>query len=241
MKRLLVASLAGLLTFSLEARAEWVVSAYTGVSHTFPTDLRVRQSSTGSDATFDGVSWAPHPFTQGAPYYGLRLSYFPSDSLHAGTMIDFTHYKMYAETADELHVHGTWNGVAVNEVTSLGARVQRLQVSHGVNLTSLDAEYRWGSTLAQGTWETHAGGGLLVYLPHSEGTIDQVGVSNDYQYGGVGGQIFGGTEYGLSRHIALSMEGKFDAGSLDLTLDPSTRIDLQVRTAHLIGGVAFHF
>jgi hypothetical protein len=37
------------------------------------------------------------------------------------------------------------------------------------------------------------------------------------------------------------IEGKFDIGSLDVKLNPGTRISTQVRTLHLIGGVSLHF
>lgn len=239
MKRLWTLPLAGVLTlWQGQAHAEWVVTAYTGVSHTFASDLRILQP--GSDVTFDAVSWAPHPFSQGAPYYGVRISYFPPSS-HVGATIDFTHYKMYAQTADLVNMHGTWNGAPVNERVLLGSEVQRLQMSHGVNLTSINAEYRWDPTFTPGIWQMHAGAGLLVYLPHAEGVIDGTGVSESYQYGGFGGQIYGGTEYGLTQHVGLLLEGKFDAGSLDLDLDPRTRIETDVRSLHLIGGVSFHF
>jgi hypothetical protein len=240
MKQITVALLL-VLVLCREARAEWVLAAYTGASHTFASDLRVRQSASSSDATFAGVSWAPHPLTQGAPYYGLRLSYFPSTQPRLGATLDYTHYKIYAETADVVAVHGTWNGAPLNTVAALASRVQHLEISHGVNLTSVNAQYRWGPDFGQGVWQLHAGAGLLVYLPHTEGTVDGTGVSGDYQYAGAGGQIFGGVEYGLWRHFGAIMEGKFDAGHLELDLDPNTRITTQVRTLHLIGGIAFHF
>jgi hypothetical protein len=241
MKQLSIALLIALLTLRGEARAEWVAAVYTGVSHTFSSDLHVRQSDSGSNATFEGVSWAPHPFTQGAPYYGLRLSYFPSTSSPLGVTLDFTHYKMYAETSETVYLHGTWNGAPFNGLTNLGARIQAFRVSHGVNLTSINAQFRWGPAYSKGAWQAHTGAGVLVYLPHSEGTVDDVGVSGDYQYGGTGGQIFAGAEYGLARHLAIMVESKFDFGNLKLELDPRTRIDTQVRTLHLIGGLAFHF
>lgn len=240
MKWLWTAPLAGVLTlWQAQAWAEWVVTVYTGVSHTFASDVRIRQG--GSDATFAAVAWAPHPFSQGAPYYGVRITYFPRSASHAGALLDFTHYKMYAETADLVPVHGVWNGAPVHETAILASRVQRLQISHGVNLTSISGEYRWNPVFAPGVWQTHAGAGLVVYLPHAEGVIDGTSVSGGYEYGGFGGQIFGGTEYGLTQHLGLLLEGKFDAGSLDLNLDPQTRIETDVRSLHLIGGISWHF
>jgi hypothetical protein len=225
-----------------KAHAEWLAFAYTGVSHTFASDLRVRQPASATDATFEHVSWAPHPFTQGAPYYGIRLTYFPESNSHIGAAIDFTHYKLYAETAETVHMRGTWNGAALNQSTYLASRIQQLEISHGVNLTSINVQYRWRpSPFGRNVLETHAGAGFLVYLPHAEGTVNGESVSGDYQYAGSGGQIFGGTEYGLSRHLGIATEAKFDIGSLDINLDPNTRIETHVRTLHLIGGITFHF
>ncbi len=241
MNRLSVLFQIGSLIFSMEARAEWVLTVYTGVSHTFASELHIQQSSSHSDLTFDNVSWSPHPFTQGAPYYGLRVSYFPTRSPRLGATFDFTHYKMYAQTADVVHMHGMSNGVFVNQLISLGTRVQAFQVSHGVNLTSVNAQSLWGPAFGANVWQYHTGAGLLVYVPHSEGTINNEGVSGDYEYGGAGGQVFAGAEYGLSRHFGALLESKFDIGSLDLDLHPSTRIKTQVRTLHLIGGLTFHF
>ena len=230
-----------LLLFCGPARAGWVLSLYTGVSHTFASDLSVSQSATRSQATFEGVSWAPHPYSQGAPYYGLRISYFAGRADHLGAALDYTHYKMYLQTADSVHVQGIWNGTPVNAFAPLAQRVQRLEIAHGVNLASLNAVYRFNPDFAKGRWDAHAGAGLLVYVPHSDGVIDGVGVNERYQYGGAGGQLFAGTEYKLLQHVALMLEGKFDAGSVDIDLDPSTRIHTQVRSVHLFGGVALHF
>jgi len=232
--------LVGLLFWRV-AHAERIVAVYIGISHTFASDLRVRQPASGSDVTFESVSWAPHPLTQGAPYYGLRFSYFPARAPHTGAAVDFTHYKMYAETAHIVRVRGTWNGVHVDDLSQLSARLQHLEVSHGVNLTSINAQFRWSPALAKGIWARHIGAGLLVYSPHAEGAVGNTAVSGGYQYGGFGGQVFGGAEYGLSSRFGLLIEGKFDIGRLELDLEPRTRIETSVRTLHLIGGVGFHF
>jgi hypothetical protein len=237
----LIASMA-LLAPAGEAHAEWIAFVYTGTSHTFGSQVRIRQPDSRTDATFESVSWAPHPFTQGAPYYGIRVSYYPGASAHVGAALDFTHYKMYAETAAVVRLQGVWNGSAVNELTYLGSRIQHLEISHGVNLTSINAQYRWKPAIGSaGRWQTHVGAGVLVYLPHAEGRVNDVGVSGDYQYAGQGGQIFGGAGYQLSRHLGVMLESKFDVGSLDVDLDPRTRISTDVRTVHVLAGFTVRF
>jgi hypothetical protein len=242
------ALLVGLFALHTDARAEWVLTLYTGASHTYASTVHVTRPSTASDASFDGVPWAPHPFALGAPYYGVRLSYFPSRKAHVGATLDFTHYKMYAETAEPVKARGVWNGAPLHADAPLDRYVQSFQISHGINLTSLDGQYRWNPLFEHGPWEKHVGAGLLVYLPHSEGTIDGLGVSGDYRYAGWGGQIFGGVEYALHRRwtprwsrLTLLIESKLDMGSLDLDLDPLTRVHTRVATLHLLGGIAVHF
>jgi transposase len=108
-------------------------------------------------------------------------------------------------------------------------------------MTSIGAEYRWNPAFELGRWRTHVGAGVLIYLPHAETTINSIPEHSNYQYAGSGGQIFGGTALRVHRHIALMMEGKFDMGSLDVNLDPGTRLSTQVRTLHIIGGVSLQF
>jgi hypothetical protein len=244
MKPVVCALSTGLLSFCSAARAEWVLSIYTGTSHTRASDLRIRQPGSGSDATFQSVHWAPRPF-EDAPYYGLRISYFPARARHLGGSFELTHYKMYARTERILPVRGLWNGAPVNESAAMSTRVRNLQISHGVNLIGVNANYRWvPAPDADGgaqRWRPHIGAGLVGYGPHAEGSINGISSSGDYQLAGWGAQVFAGTEYWLSRHVSLLIEGKFDAGRLDIDLEPHARAETSVNTLHALGGVAWHF
>jgi hypothetical protein len=232
------------LGFCCPGHAEWVLSLYTGTSHTWASDLRIRQGGSASDATFQGVHWAPRPF-EAAPYYGIRISYFPADAARLGGTFDFTHYKMYADTGRAGWVRGTWKGFPVNQYAPMNARVQNFEISHGVNLTSLNVQYRWRGAFdtPQGAsrWEPYIGVGLVGYLPHAEGSINGVPSSANYPLGGFGGQIFTGAEYRLWRCVGLLLETKFDAGNLAIDLNPATRAETSVRTLHIVGGLAMHF
>ena len=224
------------------------MTLYTGTSHTYASTVHVYQPATGSDATFAFVSWAPHPFGLGPPYFGVRLAWFAGPSAHLGALIDFTHYKMYAETAEWVRARGLWRGARLDTYAPLGTFVQNLEVSHGVNLTSVAAEYRWNPGFDDGPWQTHVGAGLDAYLPYAQGTIDEVAVNGNYQYAGWGGQVFGGAQYTLPRRwtpqwmrLGLLIESKLDHGDLHLDLDPATRVQTRVTTLHLIAGVSWHF
>jgi len=248
MRSAVYSTFVGLLGCCSCARAEWVATLYTGDSHTYATPLTIIQPGTQSDATLSPVSWAPHPLGHGAPYYGIRVSYFPGGRSHVGATFDFTHYKMYAETEEPGYFRGEWNGKPVNAFTNVAAGVQSLEIAHGVNLVSLNAQYRWNPLFDDGPWQTHIGAGLVAYVPHADGIIDKVGVDENYEYGGMGGQIFGGAEYTLparwqpqNMRFTLLIESKLDSGKLDLHLDPDTQLETRVTTLHLIAGVSLHF
>lgn len=229
---------------SSAAHAEWVVSVYTGTSRTQNSALRIRQTASGSNAQFSDVEWSARPF-EDAPYYGVRISYFPGRSPSLGSSLDFTHYKMYAQTNRVVAVHGTWDGSAVDERAPMNTRVQGYEVSHGVNLTALNLQYRWGAHDDTGAiprrWYPQVGVGIAAYLPHAEGTINDVSSAGNYQLAGFGYQLFAGTEYRLTGRVGLLIEAKFDRGKLDIDLDPATRAETTTRTLHALAGVSLHF
>lgn len=244
MKRVVLVGAASALGLCSAARAELIVSLYTGTSQTHSSNLQLRQSGSESDAEFQGVHWQARPF-EDAPYYGVRISYFPRHRPRVGASLDFTHYKLYAETERVVAVRGTWDGAPVDETTRMNTRVSDFEVSHGVNLTSLNVHYRWhtarGTSSTGERWHPHVGGGIVAYLPHAEGTINDVPASGDYQFAGFGYQLLAGTEYRLAGRLSLLLETKFDAGRLDIDLDPQTRAVTRVRTVHMLAGIALHF
>lgn len=235
--RVAYTAVASLFALCAEARAEWIVSLYTGSSWSRHSDLRVVQPPSNSDATFGDVHWDARPF-EDAPYYGLRVAYFANSSPRFGGTFDYTHYKMYAQTQRVTAVRGLWNGGPVNEAASLATRVQTLEISHGVNLASLNAEYRWPEV---GRWSAHIGGGVVGYWPHAEGTINALSVGADYHLAGGGAQVFAGGEYRLARHLGLLIQGKAEAGKLDIDLAPQTRLVTHTHTLHALTGISLHF
>ncbi len=243
--RLRVTVAAGvLLSVGSAARGELTLALYTGTSHTHSSDLRIRQGGTDSNVEFHGVRWEPRPFSSGAPYYGVRLSYFPGPVARLGGSIDFTHYKMYAETDRSIEVRGTWNGVPVNATVPMRSWVQGFEVSHGVNLTSLNVEYRWAADRVTGRpyrWQPHVGAGVAVYLPHAEGVVNGVPVAGNYQRAGQGYQVFAGAEYRWFTRFGLFFDTKFDNGSLDIDLAPGVRAQTRTRTFHGVAGLVWHF
>jgi hypothetical protein len=228
---------------SVPTYAEWVLALYTGTSHSARSDLRVRQSATGSDAIFRDVNWEPRPFDD-APYYGISLAWYPRDDPQWNASFDFTHYKMYLQTDDSAEVQGQWNGSPVDTRAPVDARISSFEISHGVNLSALNVGWR-GSAAAQHGFLSRvtpeAGAGLVGYLPHAEGSINGVSSEADYHLSGSGYQAFAGAEYRVSPRIGVLVRVKFDVGRLDMTLSPQTRIETRSETLHGLAGVALHW
>jgi hypothetical protein len=225
------------------AQAEVLLTLYTGVSSTRSSDLRVSQPITGSDATFENVSWRARPF-EDAPYYGIAIAFFPAPQARLGGSFDFTHYKMYADTSKSLRVHGRWNGSPINQIAPVDTRIQNLEISHGVNLMAFNLLRRWSYPDRRGLFsrlEPQIGVGVGGYGPHAEGSINGISSGADYQWAGKGFQLFAGGEYRFTRHIGMTLNAKFDAGKLDIDLQPDARLQTHTRTLHAIGGLNGHF
>lgn len=196
-----------------------------------------------SDVTFDRLHWQARPF-EDAPYYGLSFAYFPSDSARWGGSFDYTHYKMYAETDRQTRVQGQWNGVPVDESALVNSRIGALEISHGVNLVSLNAARRGSLPQTTGMLSRVTpllGAGVVAYGPHAEASINGVSSGAGYRYAGAGFQVFASGEYRLSRHVGLLIQTKFDAGTLNIDLKPEAHLETRTQTAHLIGGFSLHF
>jgi hypothetical protein len=227
--------------FAGPVAAETWISLYSGTSDTADSDVRIRQPSAETDAEFHGLSWRAQAF-EDSPYYGIRLTYFPTSSSRVGGSLDFTHYKIVADTGRVLAVDGVWNGVVVSASEPMNLRVQQFEVSHGVNLLALNLMYRWplgrAAALAQARWQLYAGAGPVVYVPHAEATINGSFTSADYRLAGIGYQVLAGVQCRVSRRVRLFAEAKQDYGDLDLHFQGDTRAKTRVRTIHGLAGIA---
>ncbi len=226
--------------FAAMASAEVSISVYSGTSDTATSDLRIREPSSDSDATFHGVRWQARPF-EDSPYYGIRLAYFQTNSSRIGASLDFTHYKIYAETERTLALDGRWDGVTVKGIGPMYLRVQHFEVSHGLNLAALNMIYRWplgpAAALPESRWQAYVGAGLVAYVPHAEATINGNFTSAGYQLGGFGYQVLAGLQCRVSRRMSLFAELKQDGGGLNMDFQGDTRARTGVRTFHALGGV----
>jgi len=224
--------------------AETIVSGYLGEAWTQDSDLQVIQPASGSAATFRGVSWDSKSF-ESPPYYGLRVTYFPERFPQWGVGLDFTHYKIYAETDKTVPVDGTWNGASINEVARLGDRVQKFNVSHGVNYIGPTLAYRWtldaSGRFPDGRWNPYLGAGPVYYINHPENTIN--GLTNDeaYETSGWGWQAFGGLSYRINSSLSVFGELKYNQGTAKVQTAGGGHAETDLNTTHATIGIGWSF
>src|SRR5262245_48864448 len=118
------------------AGAEGFVDLYLGKSFTRSSDVRIRQSSLGSDFSFEDVTFDDRSFDS-PQYYGGRGGYFFEAVPWFGVGLEFFHFKMYADTADVRRVDGVVAGAPVGGSTLVSTLVQRFDISHGVNYATV--------------------------------------------------------------------------------------------------------
>jgi lipid A oxidase len=219
--------------------AENVFAMYGGTSFTRDSDLRIKQSG-GTSLHLRDVHWDADPF-KAAPYYGLRYTRFLEQHPAWGIALDYTHYKMYAKTGRIIAADGTWQGERIYGSAPMDRYVQHFELSHGVNMLSLNGIYRWqGLGLLQGRLQPYVGAGLVHYWPHSENTVNNLSHETGYQASGFGYQLLGGVQYQIGERWGLFAEIKFNSGTAKVDIaggDAQTSL----RTFHALGGLQYRF
>jgi len=228
--------LAGL---ALPATAESLFSLYTGTSFTRDSDLRINQAG-GTGLTVRDVRWDADPF-KAAPYYGLRYTRFFDQHPNWGIALDYTHYKMYAQTDRQVRVDGTWKGAPLNASARMDQYVQHFEISHGVNMLSLTGIYRWQNlSMLAGRLQPYVGAGLAYYRPHSENTVNNLSHGTGYDASGFGYQLLGGAQYRLGDRWGLFGEVKFNSGTAKVGIAEGSA-ETPLKTFHALGGLQYSF
>ncbi|MBC7809137.1 MAG: outer membrane beta-barrel protein [Akkermansiaceae bacterium] len=225
------------------------ISLYTGSTSSQSSDLRLTQPRLGTDVTYRDVSFEGRPFT-GSPYYGLKVGYFLPKTPRVGFELEFNHAKMYAKLGESKQLTGTWQGQPVNTVEPLSDRIDRYQITNGINALSFNILYRVPVIVSDkypdGRLQPYIGGGPQYTALYSINQIDGLGVSEKYHPNGWGYQLFGGARYLLNTHLGAFIEGKYqhgDAASIiaDQGDDQGGRGDADIRMAQLAGGLFYQF
>jgi hypothetical protein len=129
------AAAAALLALSAPARADWVIGHYRGGAATRANTVTIDRAAgapggnvTIASVDYDGESW------KRPVYYGYRISRFFTGTPHLGLELEFTHAKAIADIGQSVSVNGT--------TVPLSAVMQRLELSHGLNLALANIAFR---------------------------------------------------------------------------------------------------
>jgi lipid A oxidase len=234
-------AIAAAIAGAASARAEWVVSAFTGSAMTENTDVKLRQP--GTDLTFHDASFEGRDF-ESPFYYGGRVSYFlEREQSSFGFGAEFFHAKAYLNSGDTVHVTGTRGGLSVDDQEPISNSIQQFNNSHGLNYLTADAMYRWVFSNRDksfiGRLQPYLGAGIGVVIPHVESDVGGLSFQ-EYQVHGPGVVAFGGLNFDITKHFSIFAEYKFSYSDLDEPI-PGGSISYTPLTHNLIGGFSINF
>lgn len=218
------------LVVTQNADARLAISIYLGGSQTAPSNLRVVQPSRGNDATLRRVPWLAYPF-RFEPYYGIRLTWIPPGHAWARLALDYTHYKTYANTTNEVEQSGTWHGAPFQTTGPMNERVQSFEMTHGLNMAGLTIVH----VFSAGDNGVYAGIGPVIYVPHSENTVDGSRVNAHFNFGGFGFQVVGGASTCIG-NSQVFVELKYNDGHPQVSIADGYA-QTPVHTVHELAGV----
>jgi hypothetical protein len=210
---------------------------------TRPSDLRIIQPSTATDATFEGVRWKGHPF-QSSRYYGYRVMTYLPRQPRLGLGVDFVHYKVYAQVNQDRRIVGTWQGEPVDTVAPMHDRVQEFRITNGVNAITLIAHYRLqmvrSEAFPEGRLQPYIGGGSSYYLMFPINKVNnKSNRQHGYQASGFGYTMQAGVRYGVFRNGAVFLETRYNRGDAKVEIAEGGKADTDLRTAHIQAGFTF--
>lgn len=177
---LALAALAALAGAAQAARGELLLEVFLGKAFNRPADLVLSQPGKGTDARFRGVAFEDQSF-RSPPYYGYRAVYFPSRRSPLGVGLEFVHAKAVAVTDRSYPAEGRLRGRPAGARERLADTVQSFEVSHGLNLLTLNLVAR---PAAPGRAWPYGGLGVGVGIPHAESVVEGKGGPSRYELSG---------------------------------------------------------
>lgn len=239
-RRLWLAAALGVGLSGEAAHAALVISIYGGKALTRDSDVTLQQPD-GTDLTFQDVSWEDRSFDRPI-YYGVRLTYWPSDSARWGVALDSTHAKIHADLDQTVTVVGIRGGNPVRGSEVLGDTFGNLAFSHGHNLITVNALYRWPpwtKTFA-GEVRPYIGIGAGVAYPHVEVDLNGV-VTDEFQNAGPAYQGLLGLDFKAFKYISLFTEYKLGYADIDADLKGGGSVQLKPWTHQFVLGASYSF
>jgi hypothetical protein len=220
------------------ARSEVSLALYSGKSVPDQSDLHLQQGST--DLTFKNVHWSDRSF-QNPVYYGARVSYWFDEQPQSGMALDFTHAKIYLAEEDRVKVRGVRNGQAVSGTEPIADSINSFSLSHGLNMLTVNALYRWFSNRSQslpGQTHFYSGLGAGISIPHVEADINGVKTER-YQFAAgpvVNGLV--GLNYEVTKHLSAFLELKLSFADVNADLHGGGSIQTHAYLYQFIMGLA---
>ncbi len=219
------------------AAAEFQFGTYMGWNGSADSNVTYRNGST--DFTLKDVPWLGLSFVGdgGAPYYGLRGTYWFDSNPHWGVMLDYTHAKVRADPNAVVTATGTTSGTV-----SVGAVYQTLEFTDGLNLLTLNAMYRLDPI---GRFQPYFGLGAGLSVPHTEVLLQGQAASQktfEYQLDGWSAQALAGVQVPVWRNVSLFGEYKLSYATVDSApLVDGGRLSTDILTQHLLAGMTISF
>lgn len=239
-ERRLIKALAWMVTVATSclttvAQAEIDATLYSGASSSRASDVHLTQPG-DTRLTFANVAWDDKSF-ENPIYWGLRLTYWLPRADRWGIALDFTHAKIQANLDATVGVSGTRLGTPVNAQEPLRNTFDQLAMSHGFNLLTLNAMYRWKSPPHLQPFVGLGGG---IAYPHVE-VHTSSSYTDEYQIAGWVANAMVGVHYNVKRNFAIFAEYKLSYADMHADLSGSGGLDTAVWTNHFNLGVTYHF
>ena len=164
------------------------------------------------------ADWEGRSF-EAPPYYGLRATWWQSETLGFG--VDFTHSKVYPTDA-----------------TLADNGYDTLEMTDGINILTANVYRRWPGAFGQLT--PYVGGGIGASIPHVE--VEKNGSSTfGYQVTGPAIAIIAGASYPINDQWAVFGEYKGTYSQNEAELDSGGTLQTDIVTNALNLGVSFNF
>ena len=245
-RRLLLQGIAAALFLAVApASADvWAISGYGGWNGSFNSDVHFTGPGTDwtvRDVPWDGVSFAKDG---GAPYYGYRVTYWPSAWRNVGIAIDYTHAKIRAQRNATVSYSGTINGGSLPPSGSdtVSNLFDVLEFTDGLSLITLNGIY---GLQRVGVFHPYVGAGVGISIPHVEVTGHGPAVpfprTFAYEFGGPAVQALVGVDVDVTSHLSLFGEYKLSWTTVNSGMTGGDRIHTNVTTNHLLVGATLKF
>ena len=199
------------------ARAEVELSFYGGWQTAPHSVVTIEGDSVLPEDEFT-AGWEGRSFTM-PPYYGLRATWWRSESLGFG--LDFSHDKVYADDA-----------------TLAESGLDHFEFSDGLNILTVNAYRRWDQAL--GGLTPYVGGGIGLSLPHVEVVTPETRTW-EYQLGGPAVAWMAGVSYPINDRWSVFGEykGTYSQNVVELETGGTVETDIITNSVNL--GVSFSF